>query len=309
MTTITDSLAGLSLGQAQQFHNLAMFPLLDPAAGEAGYLLLAEVMAAHEAQITEVSEGGSVPEVSFANLAKKPVLLVDGEELVGAKQNRVLNLSILVAAGRKVRIPVSCVEAGRWQYRNRNFSAARNKLYAKGRAMKMAQVSMSMQRSGSRCADQQAIWDDIAGKMYRMNTQSPTASMEDIYESKSADLGAYLDAFSAQPGQRGAVFAINGKITGAELFDSPATFARYLRKLLSSYAMDALDVDRPEAAPPTEAAVRDFLEEVQAAEATRFPAVGEGEDLRLSGRQLAGGALVAQSRVVHLAAFRVDQMQ
>jgi hypothetical protein len=34
--------------------------------------------------------------LSAIRLGERPVLLLDGEELVGAKQNRVLNLSVLV---------------------------------------------------------------------------------------------------------------------------------------------------------------------------------------------------------------------
>jgi hypothetical protein len=41
----------------------------------------------------------------------------DGEQLVGAKQNRILNMTVLVAAETEVTIPVSCVERGRWGYR------------------------------------------------------------------------------------------------------------------------------------------------------------------------------------------------
>lgn len=305
MQIIDSTLAGMGLAAPEQFRNLAVFPLLDPAAGAAGYLLLDELMAAGLARVTEVSEGGSVPEVSFTNLADRPVLLVDGEELVGARQNRVLNLSILVAAGRQIRIPVSCVEAGRWDYRGRDFRAAEHKLYLRARALKMAQVSESLSRRGNRRSDQGALWDDIAHKMTRMEAYSPTASMQDLYDHESRDLAAYLDAFTARPGQRGAVFAIDGRVVGAELFDSPATFARYFRKLLSSYAMDALDVDEAQAARPAEAAAQSFLGEMRAARAREFPAVGEGRDLRLSGERLAGGALVVGERVVHLAAFRL----
>ena len=47
------------------------------------------------AEITEVSESGDVPKILFKNRADKPILLVDGEELVSCKQNRALNLSVL----------------------------------------------------------------------------------------------------------------------------------------------------------------------------------------------------------------------
>ena len=49
-------------------------------------------------QITEVSDAGRVSELKVVVKGERAVLLVDGEELVGAKQNRVLNLSMLVPA-------------------------------------------------------------------------------------------------------------------------------------------------------------------------------------------------------------------
>ena len=67
-------------------------------------------------EITEVSDGGSVPELAFENASAGKILLVDGDELVGARQNRVVNISILVGGGQRVVIPVSCVEHGRWSY-------------------------------------------------------------------------------------------------------------------------------------------------------------------------------------------------
>jgi hypothetical protein len=51
------------------------------------------------------------------------VLILDGEELVGAKQNRIVNTTILVAAGAEIVIPVSCVEQGRWTYKSDAFSS------------------------------------------------------------------------------------------------------------------------------------------------------------------------------------------
>jgi len=71
------------------------------------------------ARITEVSDEGQVPELKIVAKGDKAVLLVDGEELVGAKQNRVLNLTILVPAPSTTTIPVSCVESGRWAPRSR----------------------------------------------------------------------------------------------------------------------------------------------------------------------------------------------
>ncbi len=60
--------------------------------------------------VSEVSEGGSVPELKVTNLTGKHVLILDGEAVAGAKQNRVLNTTILIGAGTSLVIPVSCTD-------------------------------------------------------------------------------------------------------------------------------------------------------------------------------------------------------
>ena len=69
-------------------------------------------------RITEVDAAGSVPELIAFNPLDTPVLLYDGEELLGAKQNRILNVTVLVAPKSETKIPVSCVEQGRWHARS-----------------------------------------------------------------------------------------------------------------------------------------------------------------------------------------------
>jgi hypothetical protein len=119
-------------------------------------------------------------------------------------------------------------------------------------------------------------------------------------------LREYASAFAAQDFQVGAVFAIDGKVVGADLFDAPATFRKFMARLIESYALDAIEGDEGRDAEIAAQQVKQFIADMEAAVAERFPPVGEGEDLRLSGKDLAGGALVAHGRVVHLAAFRVE---
>lgn len=150
MQAILDRLATVRVAAPQTVHNLAMFPLLDSGDMEPAYLTLDEALKQHVITIDEVSESGSVPELKLVNLGALPVLLMDGEELVGAKQNRILNLTILVAALTTTVIPVSCVEAGRWSRRSATFGSADRTHYAAGRAMKMEQVSESLKERGDR---------------------------------------------------------------------------------------------------------------------------------------------------------------
>jgi len=77
------------------------------------YLLLDEALREGLIEVGEVSKEGSVQNLKVTNKSLKMVLILDGEELVGARQNRVVNTIILVQAKYTLLIPVSCVEEGR----------------------------------------------------------------------------------------------------------------------------------------------------------------------------------------------------
>jgi len=313
MKQILDQALGVKIGEPATFKNITVFPLMGGLRTVADYLTLDEALAQKLAAITEVSEGGSVPELKFVNSGNKKVFLLDGEELVGAKQNRVLNLSIMVPVGKTLVVPVSCVEAGRWHHRSREFSSSPRAHYSEGRAKKMAQVSASMKASGRRTSDQNFLWEDINEKFSRLGSSSPTAAMSDMYEQHSVHLEDYVRSFSPAADQVGAVFAIEGKVAGLELFDSPETWQKLFPKILRSYGLDALVRARSvstkkRATPnPTKAKAAAFLRKVTKAKEEEFPAVGEGQDLRLTGPRLTGAALAVDGRVVHLSAFSITQ--
>jgi hypothetical protein len=306
MQIIHDRISALTIGQPTRVDNLTVYPLIAERDRQPGYLTLDEALEAGMARVTEVSEGGHVPELRFDNESGKPILLVDGEELVGARQNRILNLSILVGAGRKLTIPVSCVEQGRWAWKSRNFASGKRKLFAKARAAKIRSVSNSMKFSSSRRSDQAEVWAAIADKSASLGVFSDSSAMADIYHQREDRLQAFEGGFKPLPGQVGAVVAIGSRVAGAEVFDSSTTFAKFLRKLIGSYALDAIEEGEDAGAAPSLEQVRAFLKTLEEAPAERFAALGEGEDLRLSAPKLQGAALAVGGEVVHLAAFEME---
>lgn len=107
---IADYLSKLDFGELQSFRNMEVIPLLTCLNGSPKYLTLKEALEKKLLKVKEVDEGGSVPELKVINKAKVSVLLLDGEELVGAKQNRVVNTTILLKKESETIIPVSCTE-------------------------------------------------------------------------------------------------------------------------------------------------------------------------------------------------------
>lgn len=308
MSMIRNLVNELHLGKAVEFEGLQVTPLLSGYTSELDYVLLDEALAAGDVVIRELSEQGSVPELALDNGGTRPILALDGEELVGAKQNRILNLTILAPAGKVTVIPVSCVEAGRWDYKSREFSTSDRAFYSRGRASKLQQVSDSLEHSNSRRSDQGAIWEDISMKSMRFQTSSKTSAMAAMFEERRGSIDSYVKALVPGKDEVGAVFSSRGRILGLDVFDRASTYARIAAKLIRSNALEVLDPEpdgesRNPGGRSTSADIAGFLKDIAAAECKAYKAVGLGEDLRFELGAAMGAALQEGDRILHLSAF------
>jgi len=305
MWSLQEELLRVEIGQPLRFQNLTTFPLVERSTPtiELDYILLEDGVKEGKVRVTEIHAGGSVPELRLENTADLPVLLVDGEELVGAKQNRVLNLTILAPAKRSTVIPVSCVEAGRWGMTSPDLRPADHVMYSRVRGQRVSHVTESMRSCGSHRSDQGAVWRDIAAKAIRLNAMSPTGAMSAIYERHASSVKQFARAFAWKKRQRGIAFAIGDRILGLDLFDHPEVMGRFFQKLVSSYALDALDESSSSGALASEEALTEFVTRIGATQSFADRALGLGKDVRFNGPEISGAALWAQERYVHICAF------
>lgn len=305
---VKSRLQSVQFAEAQIYKNIAIVPLIAPADGTFQYRTLGEALATWDVAITEVSQAGSVPDLMVINRANKPVLLVDGEELAGAKQNRVLNTSILLKEVSETKIPVSCTEQGRWSYASKALSESGNVMAYKSRSRKTRSVHQSLECCGAPKSDQGEVWDGIAELQAKACAQSPTSAMSDVYKARDEDLRKCDELFKPVPNQVGLLAFIGGRLAGADTISLTAAYAKLHSKLVRSYTLEGLLDTKQETTPADTIAshAREFLEEIAAAEERQFPSVGHGTDHRFQGNALAGTALVHENEVIHAAFFRLD---
>lgn len=270
-----------------------LFPTRDPAAA---YITLDQALP-RGLTITETSDAGSVPELAVINPLDENVLLYDGEELVGAKQNRILNVSVLVGAGAKLPIPVSCVEQGRWSQSSAAFDSA---LHISHAHLRRRKAEMLAARPLARGVAQSEVWDEIGTKQQRMSVASPTGANRDTFEAYGDRLRKLEDAFPLQPGQCGAVLAIGDDLC-LDTVSRPDAFALLWPKLRAGYLLDALE--RLDQRPTDADRIADFVDEVADAAVTRGPSSGLGEDMRLRGPGVIGSGLELDGETIQLSAF------
>jgi len=289
--------------------NLTLVPLSGPRAGRLDYILSAEAIEAGALTITEVSEDGSVPELLAENTGPQLVLLLDGEELVGAKQNRIMNTSVLLRPESRTRIPVSCVEQGRWRRMSRKFASGG---YSPSllRPRKSQSVSNKLRVSGEARSDQGEVWASVRESMASLCAESPTMAMNDAVRQRAQAFEPYVNALGYPQDARGVIAAVNGKFAAADVFDRPETLERIWSRLITGYAMDAVALKSTGKAKSarslTARGALTLLEHVGEIGCDVCPSVGLGKDWRFEAKDVVGQGLVARKACVHLSVFPND---
>ncbi|HXN58255.1 MAG TPA: DUF6569 family protein, partial [Candidatus Angelobacter sp.] len=229
-----------------------------------------------------------------------PVLIIDGEILVGLKQNRVLNTTILVPAKSTLKIPVSCVEAGRWRRATSKASRADYGLSPKIRAMQRHSVTLSARATGKFVADQHAVWAQVEGSLGDLGVHSETRAYSDIEKQRRPEIEDRLTQLQPKPGQTGVLALIGGEPVAFDLFDRPSTLARMWQGLIGSYIAESLIPNTSNEPIDLDAAVA-WIRGAGAGEGTRHRAVGLGESVSITGPTHDTAALVVDGVAVHIA--------
>lgn len=286
----------LRAGESLRYKGLAVFPLFGSETRVPTYLLSEQALAGGQAVVEEASEGGSVPNLIVTVLGDKPVLFLEGEELRGAKQNRVLNTSVLVAASTKTPIPVSCVEQGRWRYTSRHFGSAGTHASSKMRRVLKETVSKSSREGRGHSSDQGAVWTEVARQMSSLGSTSATSAMSDTYDTYQSQVSEYQSHLPYVPGAIGMAVAVGNAIVTLDLFEAPEVCQMAWPRLLSGTILDAVE-ERCTAGNPN---LADALAAFEA-DWQQVPAVGIGEEFRADrvNGKWHGSVLANEGRIIH----------
>ena len=287
----------IALGECTTVGSLQVIPLVTTTTTTPPYLTGPEASAAGLLQVTEL-DPPQVPFLAVANLADVPILLVEGELLVGGDQDRTMNVTVLCPPGETTVVPVSCVEAGRWGARRPMASTGR---HAPGslRAKKTRSQGIRAGTPYDRLSDQSEVWESVDRVARHRAVESETAALEDVNRDAEDRIGAELERITAGSGQTGVICLLGDEVVGMDLFDRPETLRHYLRGIVAGHALDA--VDGTTAVDPFRA-VGEFLARVDAADREAGAGVGLGEEIVFRGG-ISGVGLTYGGTLVHIAAF------
>jgi len=260
------------------YENISVFPVVSPYNQDTSlFLTLEEGLATGEVLVREQGSeglarsrdgrpvytpqptGASVNQLVLINRSKRPLLLLAGELVSGGKQDRVIGKDRIVPVGAPpLPLDVFCVEHGRWTGSSQ-FAAANTIVHPSVResaAVDQAQTKVwDSVRNGTNA---KAVPSAPRAQISSDNLQAAiagngrTEAYEKIYESGA--VGVSIDDFVNEVQRRftqatsglknervvGVVVAYGGDVAWSDIFASSDLFDHYWRKLLRSYAVEAL---------------------------------------------------------------------
>ena len=130
-----------------------------------------------EVEAFELGKEGVVQEIGILNKSKDQLFIFDGEALVGAKQNRISQKSVIINSDTKIKIPVNCVEQGRWQFKkNTNFEKSEFSLGPRTREKKAS----ILKKNNNSESIQEVVWNDIAMLSCEHSSHSNTSDLGEV---------------------------------------------------------------------------------------------------------------------------------
>lgn len=291
-------LNNIKVGDAIEYRNLRIFPIIAHITlSMQRYITLDEAVDKGWLKIKEVGEG-QVNFVEVKNNGNKMVFIMTGEMISGAKQDRMIKEDVLLPPKSKwIRVPVYCVEHGRWVQVAPEFKSSR--LLVPNALRQRAKISES----------QSEIWEEIAESQDVLGIASGTGTVKANYE--DAKVQKEIDEYAAQlktvpelsKSTIGVVVTTGNRIICVDIFANNGLLNTLWAKLIKSYAMDALSGGK---GTVSRNAIEEFIDAFKSARYVSTGTPGLGQLIKIESDFGKGSVLVYKTAVVHLDFFPTE---
>ena len=294
----------------QQNRNLSAVQLATANQDTLKYISSSAAIKGGYFEVKEVSASANVNQLLVINDSDQLVFMMDGDILAGAKQNRVLNTSILLAPMSKTVIPVSCVEQGRWHFTSDRFSGTDYSAPSSIRAEKAHRVKENLDQMRGHVSDQGEVWDHVSFFQTASAVHSPTSNLSDVYDNAAVDIDDFIEHFWPHPRANGVAIFVGRDLLSLDIFNRKDIYAEYFRKLLRGVALEAFYMNQSKLSlEEAEATYRtlDFLDRYDVVEKRDHPGVGIGVEQRFESGDMTGFDLRYENQMVHLTALALRE--
>lgn len=283
------NLRHLSLAERQNYENMTVVPILSDTNTPFDVLDLKEGLKMGLVKIEEC-DNSNIEQVKLKNNSISPLILLDGEEIAGSLQNRIISQTMIIAPKSEIKIPVNCSEKGRNTYKSEfhysnymaNSNTRRKKVYNKNKLR------------------QNVVWSSIDDLEKDKNTCSKTNALRDSYEKNKYDIDSYLKHFKMENNQIGVICIVENKV-GLEIFNNHSLYEKYNEMLLRSYIIDSFSSKKINI---SDKELENILASINEDSFIKKEAVGLGKYYKISNSYGNGHILIYENNMVHTSFFK-----
>lgn len=283
------NLKHLSLAERQNYENMTVVPILSDTNTPFDVLDLKEGLKMGLVKIEEC-DNSNIEQVKLKNNSISPLILLDGEEIAGSLQNRIISQTMIIAPKSEIKIPVNCSEKGRNTYKSEfhysnymaNSNTRRKKVYNKKKLR------------------QNVVWSSIDDLEKDKNTCSKTNALRDSYEKNKYDIDSYLKHFKMENNQIGVICIVENKV-GLEIFNNHSLYEKYNEMLLRSYIIDSSNKEKINISNKE---LENILDSINDDSFIKKEAVGLGKYYKISNSYGNGHILIYENNMVHANFFK-----
>ena len=299
------------IGDARPFGNYLIYPLFFNEEERPPYVTLLSAGIKEKVQISE-KENAQVGSIEVRNNGELPLLIPNGQALIGAKQNRTPNRDFLIKAGSSSTIDVSCTESGRWRYSGMNDfapSAEMDPLWIRREKMRLSEMRERSFRQGNNtlrpASLQKIIWDSVQHYKKLGSVDSGTSALHDLVKKKHENLKKERIQFpEAIHGQEGVLVAAHGKPIAMEFFSGAENYARYHKAIVMSLTFERFHMKgSPEEC--RDAHSEAWLESLNEMTPRSREAINSGENYLLSGKEEQGEMTLLNGSPIHISVIKI----
>lgn len=317
--TIEKTLNNFVLSNPMEIGNLTFFSITNPNYSPQVFLSSIHAHQNKLLSITEVDDSGVVNKLTAISTADIPILITEGEELIGAKQNRIVNVSILLAPNSKTLIPVNCSESGRWSYRKTSgftpsdskaehtVRSEINSAYAQtlkdqeGNKKKYAENIIANQWSvNASQKTQRRAWDKIRMVMDSEGVHSGSSALHDIHKSRQDKRDQLHKRVPITKGQLGLLVCKNSQPYLLEYIENEQAYSEMHAGILNSLAVVLRFKTNQKYIKITKKKCLEWISKFRELEEVKKPGISLGENFFYSAIHQSGNALLYESQLIHL---------
>jgi len=222
--TLNNWLNELRFGEQQQYKHITVIPITTADSNKLIYKTLNQALESDYISVSELEGGATVPEIQIINKSDEYILIFDGEQLIGAKQNRIINKTILIEPHSKNVIPVSCTEEGRWYENSNNFT--------KSKFNATSEIRKTLKKSKYA---QDEVWNHVNLLMGKSGIMSESGSLHDVSEKISSSTERFFDKIKKFDSQIGFILFANGEFLGLDIVGHPDLFDDLYENFLNGW--------------------------------------------------------------------------